>query len=1070
MDKWFSFVFHGRYRLGSTLIFVFIYLCILALVILSGGSSSTAMFYFATAVLIAGFFIDSRLVNWLTIPTFLFAMVISFLQTAGLLAIPQVFVFTSFFSWLAIGLGLLFMVRARDLIVGNLRNAIVSAQQKNAALRQIQATLRENEALLSNAFNHSPLLMTISDLSTGTFLEVNDSFCAISEFSRQEAIGKTSIEIGWLDEEERLRLVSELHEHGNVTGLELKLHSKSGKMVICSYVGEIIQTVAGPRLFSTAEDITARKLTEEALRQSEAKFRAVVDNSNDGILFGDAQARILYRSPSYSRINGYSDEDRLGKSGFETVHPDDLDGLHRYWTTLVENPEMSQKAEYRIRHKDGTWRWIETSGLNLLGNLDVKSIVVTSRDITARKQAEEALRESELRFRTIIENAPIAISIGRNGKLLYANSVYAHMYGFTSADEVIGQPTIDRVAPQHRPVTLERARQRAQNLFLEEAPYELEGLRRDGTQFPMLVSVAQVKLPDGPANIGFIQDISERKHAEETLQLSEQSARRTAEQLQIVNRIGVKISAGLDFEPLMHTIYEQCQQIGDTDTFYIALYDETTGIVSFPFNYKDGERCIFAAFNTRETPGLAGYIIQSRQTLYIQDESYIPAGIIPIRQPGLQSHSFVGVPLILNDRVVGILSLQSYTPNAYSPEQIQTLELLATQVAIAIQNSQLYEQVQSESNLANALIDNLPGGVGLIDRQGRLLRWNKFAENAIHYSPGEIQDLNFSAVFPEGEQARLQDLIAQGFAGLRLTVEIQLITKYGEKIPFFATGTRVQIGSEIYLLVILLDITERKQAEEEIRQLNLELEQRVRNRTAQLEASNQELEAFSYSVSHDLRAPLRALSGFSEILSQKYGASLDEDGKQYLAHIQEASQRMKELIDALLELSRVSRKVVDVRQVDLSKIAREIMAEFQRGMPQRVVEVVIADGLTVQGDTHLLRNVMQNLLDNAWKFSMKCTRAKIEVGVFEQARADNGLMEKVYYVRDNGAGFDMAYADKLFAPFQRLHKVNEYPGTGVGLSTVQRIINRHGGRVWVQASPDHGASFFFTLGEMPEEK
>jgi len=296
--------------------------------------------------------------------------------------------------------------------------------------------------------------------------------------------------------------------------------------------------------------------------------------------------------------------------------------------------------------------------------------------------------------------------------------------------------------------------------------------------------------------------------------------------------------------------------------------------------------------------------------------------------------------------------------------------------------------------------------------------------------------------------------------------EADCLRKDGSQFSALLYLTRAMFADGLATIAFVLDITDRTRVEKEIHQLNLELEQRVRERTAQLEASNRELEAFSYSVSHDLRAPLRALSGFSEILSEEYGGFLDDDGNRYLMHIREASEKMKELIDALLELSRLSRKEIDIRQVDLGEIAHDILTEFKEGSPQRKVEVIIDEGLTVQGDYALLRIVMQNLLDNAWKFTLKCAQPKIEVGVLQQAGKDNSAPEKVFFVRDNGAGFDMAFANKLFAPFQRLHNVSEFPGTGVGLSTVQRIINRHGGKIWVEAAIDHGASFFFTLGEM----
>jgi signal transduction histidine kinase len=242
-----------------------------------------------------------------------------------------------------------------------------------------------------------------------------------------------------------------------------------------------------------------------------------------------------------------------------------------------------------------------------------------------------------------------------------------------------------------------------------------------------------------------------------------------------------------------------------------------------------------------------------------------------------------------------------------------------------------------------------------------------------------------------------------------------------------------------------------------------ELEQRVRERTAQLEVANKELEAFAYSVSHDLRAPLRALDGFSAALISGYPGKLDDQGQHYLNRIQAASQRMGQLINDLLHLSRVTRREFVTEQVDLSGFAREIAAELQAEDPQRKAEFVIEPQMFVQGDAHLLRIVLENLLSNAWKFTSPRPRAQIEVGMAEQTG------EHIYFVRDNGVGFNMTYADKLFAPFQRLHGMREFPGTGIGLATVKRIITRYGGRVWPEAAVDQGATFYFTLGGIHEK-
>ena len=229
-------------------------------------------------------------------------------------------------------------------------------------------------------------------------------------------------------------------------------------------------------------------------------------------------------------------------------------------------------------------------------------------------------------------------------------------------------------------------------------------------------------------------------------------------------------------------------------------------------------------------------------------------------------------------------------------------------------------------------------------------------------------------------------------------------------------------------------------------------------RTLQLEAANKELESFSFSVSHDLQAPLRVINGFSQVLWENYQPSLDTRGKHYLQRIQANSEKMSDLIDALLQLSRVTRSQMKSVMVDLSKIAQDIVEELQNREPERQVEIKIAPNLITKGDPQLLRIVLCNLLDNAWKYTSKRSQAKIEFDAL--GIPDNQL---VYFVRDNGAGFDLEYADKLFTAFKRLHTQEEFPGTGIGLATVQRIIYRHGGRVWAESECDRGATIYFSF-------
>lgn len=255
--------------------------------------------------------------------------------------------------------------------------------------------------------------------------------------------------------------------------------------------------------------------------------------------------------------------------------------------------------------------------------------------------------------------------------------------------------------------------------------------------------------------------------------------------------------------------------------------------------------------------------------------------------------------------------------------------------------------------------------------------------------------------------------------------------------------------------VLARALTGLKQREQQIAELHEDLKQRA----AELEITNKELEAFSYSVSHDLRAPLRSIDGFSQALLEDYGGKVDAEGQDFLRRVREGSQQMGQLIDDMLNLSRVARSEMRLHAVNLSSLAQSIAAELKKAEPKRQVEFVITPELSVKGDERLLRVALENLLGNAWKFTGKRPTARIEFGA---TQVDG---QQVYYVRDDGAGFDMAFADKLFAAFQRLHRASDFPGTGVGLATVQRVIHRHGGRVWAEGAVQKGASFYFTLGQ-----
>ena len=299
--------------------------------------------------------------------------------------------------------------------------------------------------------------------------------------------------------------------------------------------------------------------------------------------------------------------------------------------------------------------------------------------------------------------------------------------------------------------------------------------------------------------------------------------------------------------------------------------------------------------------------------------------------------------------------------------------------------------------------------------------------------------------------------------GEDLEFEALLRRKDGSIFMGLLSSSLMEIGGRQYNLSIIRDISERMEAELRILRMNEELEKRVIERTAQLEATNKEMEAFSYSVSHDLRAPLRSIDGFSRALLEDCHDRLDEDGKHYLSRIHLGAQRMSNLIDDLLKLSKTNRSELTVADCDLSRLCQRVAGNLADLNPGRRVEVSIQPGMLVQGDRHLMQVVLENLLGNAWKYTSKCREPRVEVGETGSSRG-----ERTFFIRDNGAGFDMAHAGKLFSAFQRLHPETEFEGTGIGLAIVKRIIERHGGRIWAEAEPGKGAAFFFTFAQPAE--
>jgi PAS domain S-box-containing protein len=349
------------------------------------------------------------------------------------------------------------------------------------------------------------------------------------------------------------------------------------------------------------------------------------------------------------------------------------------------------------------------------------------------------------------------------------------------------------------------------------------------------------------------------------------------------------------------------------------------------------------------------------------------------------------------------------------------------------------------------LLDNVKDyAIITLDPQGRVTSWNPAAERIKGYRAEEIIGQHFSRFYPpeDVDAGKPERELAAAVAEGRMEDEGWRVRKDGSQ--FWAnvviTALRDKSGALRGFGKVTRDVTERMQ-------ITRALEQR----TADLERANKELEAFSYSVSHDLRAPLRGIDGFSLALLEDYGDQLDARGHDYLRRVRHAAQRMSRLIDDMLMLSRLSRAEVCHEQVDLTALAESVVAALRAADPDRAVEVTVVSGAVVTADPRLMRVVLDNLLGNAWKFTRGAPAPRIELGITER----DGRV--IYFVRDNGVGFDMAYASKLFQPFQRLHAATDFEGNGIGLATVQRAIHRQGGQAWAESALGRGATFFFAL-------
>jgi PAS domain S-box-containing protein len=758
---------------------------------------------------------------------------------------------------------------------------------------------------------------------------------------------------------------------------------------------------------SLIAQLRRREALAGALTAGERRYRYLFDASPLPMWLRDIETRrLIVVNQAAVALYGYSREE------FVTMPPEALylpqDVVSQRDFIEQRGPEADSTSTWRHVRKDGSVIDVEvTSRFFVVDGRRTRLSLLT--DVTEKRRAEQALRESEERYRYLFDCNPLPMWVyeAETLRFLAVNDAAVNTYGY-SREEFLSMSILD-IRPHEE---VDRIRERLRTLNQDENRSGIwKHRKKNGDIMHVDIISHGFEFEGRRARLVLANDVSERVRMENALRENE-----------------LRLRTITDNIPALIGYVDADQRYRFANKAYHDWHGNTPEQLY--------------GRSLREVVG---------DDHYAQVRPYIEA-VLAGREVTFERRT--------RSSLRELYARLTYLPDMDAKGGVAGFYILGYDIT---ERKKAEEALARERTLLRQVIDNLPDHVYVKDRERRYLLVNLPSLKARGIaSHDEVVGRSTFDFYPP-------DLAAQFDAEDRSIMETGRTLVNREQFSVQPDGqkkwhltTKVPMrdvhGKIIGIVGINRDITEIKQGQEVIRELNTLLEQRVIERTAQLEAANRELESFAYSVSHDLRAPLRSIDGFSQALIEDYRDVLDQTGADYLQRVRNASQRMAQLIDDLLGLSRITRREMRRESTDLSLLAQEIVADLRKEQPEREVEVSIAPGIRLQADANLLRIALDNLIRNAWKFTGKQPRARIEVGVERQAGGP------VYFVRDNGAGLDMSYAGKLFGAFQRLHSEAEFPGTGIGLATVQRIVRRHGGSIWVEAAPGKGATFFFTIG------
>ncbi|WP_411882987.1 PAS domain S-box protein [Polaromonas sp. YR568] len=695
----------------------------------------------------------------------------------------------------------------------------------------------------------------------------------------------------------------------------------------------------------------------------------------------------------------------------------------------------------------------------------------------ARARAEAALVSSQARFRELAENIDdVFYNVDpRADRLLYISPGYEKIWG-RSRESLYADPTSygEAALPEYREA-LALARQRNRAGEMSDIEYRI--LSKDGKTRWIRDHAYPVFNASGVLErvVGTARDVTERKLAELALASTNRA-------LQMLSRSCIAINRMDEETALLAEVCRVALDAGGYRMAWVGYAQNDAGRSIQPMAHAGDDDGYLAAIRLSwrdddiTGQGPAGLAVRTGQPQQTGDIGLIDSrfywNVDALRRGYL---SAICLPLRDGPRSFGVLCLYSGEAQDFGADEVRLLQELADNLAFGVIGLRVRLERRRSQEAERQAVIKIREQASLLDRAqdaimvrnlDRTIRfWNKGAERLYGWTAAEVLGKTMEDLMYSDPQVLIDGMARTLASEGDWSGEMEQRARDGSVVCIEARWTvvRDEQGRVNGVLGTNTDIRERKRAREEILRLNASLEERVQQRTAQLEFANKELEAFSYSVSHDLRSPLSAVDGFSDLLERAMARAetspLTERSRHYLARIRAGVSQMGELIDAMLTLAQVSRSSLRWERVDLSALAQALLAGYREREPDRAANLHVEPGLAGQGDPRLLKQVLDNLLGNAWKFSARQACTDISFG--HETGKDG---ETVYFVRDQGAGFDMAYVEKLFGAFQRLHSLSEFAGTGIGLATVHRIITRHGGKVWAESQPGHGTTFYFTLG------